>query len=247
MDKNHDVPQANNWDRVHALTKGAIGSLPFAGGLASEFFSLVLSPPLQKRMDNWLQNLYDEIQQLKDKNPSFNPEELEKNEQFITTVTEATQIALRTHYQEKLVALKNAVVNSIFQEEVNYQHSLFLNLIDAFTPLHIQVINQFYHNPEIHIVSEEGSDRNYSHLNKVELNINNMLVERNLSTAILNDLLIRGIIDKITGIVPITTKKTGSTQIQGSFGFDLYITEFGKAFYDFISESKKNEGKAGHV
>jgi hypothetical protein len=39
-------------------------------------------------------------------------EDLQHNESFITTVMQATQMAVRNHEQEKLGALRNAIVNS---------------------------------------------------------------------------------------------------------------------------------------
>lgn len=60
------------------------------------------------------------------------------------TVLQATQIALRTHQEEKLEALRNAVVNStsgqVLEDDVR---AVFLNLVDTFTPTHLRILKYF--------------------------------------------------------------------------------------------------------
>jgi hypothetical protein len=131
------LPAATASDAAYAIVKGTLSAIPIAGGFATELFGLMIAPPLTKRRDEWFESL---AQRLKTLQLDF--ERLGQNPVFVTTVMHATQVALRTHQEEKLDALRNAVVNSAVgntpEEDLR---SLFLNLIDEFTPTHIHILN----------------------------------------------------------------------------------------------------------
>ena len=65
----------------------------------------------------------------------------EEYENFMTTVTYATIIALRNHQAEKLETLRNAVLNTALSPivEEDLQH-IFLNYIDELTLWHLRVL-----------------------------------------------------------------------------------------------------------
>ena len=73
-----------------------------------------------------------------------NVDSMRNDPAFVTTTLHATQIALRTHQEEKLEALRNSVVNSAIgtapEDDVQ---AIFLNLVDAFTPTHLQILKYF--------------------------------------------------------------------------------------------------------
>jgi len=71
-------------------------------------------------------------------------ESLGENAAFVTTALQATQIALRTHQEEKLEALRNAVVNSASDRSLDDDtRSIFLTFVDAFTPTHLRILKYF--------------------------------------------------------------------------------------------------------
>lgn len=77
-------------------------------------------------------------------------EELRENEAFVSAAMHASQIALRSHQQEKLEALRNAVINIATgnaPEEV-LQH-LFLGFVDSLTPTHLQILKHFQSPPNL--------------------------------------------------------------------------------------------------
>ena len=127
---------------MHALVKGSIGAIPFAGSIASEFFSLLISPPLQIRMDKWFNDLYAEIEILKKTQEAYKSENLEKNEKFISALTSATQTVIKTHYDEKIKALKNAVINSVVERD--FKHGIYFNILDSITPNHILILKMYF-------------------------------------------------------------------------------------------------------
>jgi hypothetical protein len=77
------------------------------------------------------------------------PEKLAVSEPFISAFAHATQVALRTQQQEKLEALRNAVLNVATRatEIDEDRQTAFLSLIDRFTPAHIRILEKFRNFP----------------------------------------------------------------------------------------------------
>lgn len=106
----HPLPQPTFEDVKHAGRKGLVGMIPFVGNAGSELLAL-LSSPVAERRDDWFEDLQRRLQELEGKIAGFKFDDLAKNKQFVSATLQATQAALRTHQQEKLEALKNAVTN----------------------------------------------------------------------------------------------------------------------------------------
>ena len=71
-------------------------------------------------------------------------ESLQEDEQFFTTLVHASSVAIRNHEQEKLEALRNAVLNSAMPDAPSdTMQQLFLNLIDTCTTWHIALLKLF--------------------------------------------------------------------------------------------------------
>lgn len=139
-------PKADYRDYAYAIIKGTISSvpIPFVAGIASEIFSLLLASPLSKRQDEWISALAQDLVQLRDKVEGFNLEDLSSNESFVTMTLQASQCALRNHQQEKLDALRNAVLNSALPNAPDDDLQLiFLNLVDTLTPWHLRILKLF--------------------------------------------------------------------------------------------------------
>jgi hypothetical protein len=47
-------PKAGKADVAHALAKGAISTVPLIGAPAAELFSLIVTPPLERRRAEWV-------------------------------------------------------------------------------------------------------------------------------------------------------------------------------------------------
>ena len=146
-----EKPKQSMGDLGHALVKGLIAGAPYVGPVASELFSLVLASPLTRRRDEWMESIAEALKKLEEKVEGFKIEDLSKNESFITTILHATQAAIRNHQKEKLIALRNAVLNSALSNapEEDLQ-MLFLNYVDTLTPQHLLIL-KFFDNPELFI------------------------------------------------------------------------------------------------
>jgi hypothetical protein len=143
-DKKYAVPEGTKGDVAVEIVKAAISAAPVVGGPAAELFSLVISPPLEKRRVQWMEEVADGLKKLEETLEGFSIENLKGNERFISTVLNASQSAMRDHQREKRDALRNAVLNvargSGFAEDVE---AIFLFLIDHYTPWHLRILRLF--------------------------------------------------------------------------------------------------------
>jgi len=129
-------------DVTYAVKKGIAGLAPLGG----ELFELLTSP-LARRRDDWLEDLERRLRDLEKKVERFRFEDLATNDQFVSTTLVATQAALKTHQPEKLDALKNAVVNvALGHESDSDRQQQFLSLLDRFSATHL-VLLRFLNNP----------------------------------------------------------------------------------------------------
>ena len=98
---------------------------------------------LEKRRVEWMNDIENRLQKLEERG-GLNLEDLRNNENFVTTLFQASQAAIRDHQSEKREALRNAVVNAALPhapEESLQQH--FINLIDTFTVWHLRLLDLF--------------------------------------------------------------------------------------------------------
>ena len=134
-------PRPNACDAIHTLTKAGISAIPVIGGPVSELFSLVVTPSLEKRLDEWRKSVAETLKVLEEKVEGFKIENLQGNEVFITVVMEASRIAIRNHQKEKLEALKNVVLNTTLPSAPEEDLQLmFLNFVDSLTSWHLRML-----------------------------------------------------------------------------------------------------------
>jgi hypothetical protein len=151
-----NLPKENASDVVHSLTKGALGALPIVGGLASEIFGLVVTPSLEKRRVEWLNNLASELEKLKEAE-KVDFKELSNNQDFLDVIIKTTQEALKTSNSKKIDALKNAVLNTaVNKNPESAKCQIFLNHIETFTEWHIRIL-ELIQNPT-EVLNNRGAD-----------------------------------------------------------------------------------------
>jgi hypothetical protein len=107
-------------------------------------------------------------------------ESLAANPTFVTTVLQATQIALRTHQEEKLEALRNAVANSGGNQLQDDTRAVFLNLVDTFTPTHLRILKYFKDRTSV-------DERTIQKLIRDENAVTNIMVEELARNGLLQD------------------------------------------------------------
>jgi len=142
-------PTRSSGDVTQAVTKAILSAIPVVGGPAAELFAFIFAPPLERRRDEWVKTVAEAVDELREKVAEITPESLSHNDSFITAAIHASQIAMRSHQQEKLEALRNAVQNSALPSAPEDDLKLmFLELIDTLTPWHLRILKLLSNPPE---------------------------------------------------------------------------------------------------
>jgi len=148
MDKKKRVgppPSTTKGDAAEGLVRVALSAVPMVGGPAAELFSLVVDPALHRRYHHWLEQLGEAVDDIQAHGIDIRT--LEHNEPFVTAVLNATSAAARTHEEEKLVALRNAIANvARGLEPDEHMQMMFLTFVDEFTALHLRIL-AFFRDP----------------------------------------------------------------------------------------------------
>ena len=150
-------------------------------------------------------------------------DELQKNEEFVSAVMHASQIALRTHQAAKLDALRNAIINvAKGQAPDEALQNVFLNLVDSFTELHLRILKVFQ-------APTPPSNMSMGGLSSVlEHNIPELRGNRELYDQLWKDLYSRGLVNTDGLHVTMTGNGLGQKRTTG----------IGDAFLKFIEEPK---------
>jgi len=143
-----EKPKYGATDAGHLIARMAFSAIPVVGGAAKELFNTVIAPPLAKRQAEWIERIALKLQELEKQVEGFKIENLSANMNFISTVYYATTLNIRSHQEEKIKSLENAVLNTALniQIEEDLQH-IFLNFIDELTPTHLIVL-KYFENPQ---------------------------------------------------------------------------------------------------
>lgn len=185
-------------DYALSAGKAIMGSVPIVGAAATELLSLVISEPISERRDKWMIKLYEELKVLEQVVEGFKIENLKNNEQFVTIVLNATQLAIRNHSEEKLLALKNACINTALEVNTDEDKQLiFLKYVEELIPLDIKLLYHFMNPKERCIEKCVNTSRYYmgSPLNPFydcnkDINIDRDLVLMRMDNLISKNLLI---------------------------------------------------------
>ena len=213
------VPKKTGGDAAHAVAKAGLSAIPIAGGAAAELFQYVVQPPLEKRRERWMADVGEKLRDLEANGLKL--EDLQGNQQFVSAVMHASQVALRTHQESKRRALRNAILNVATGQapDETLQH-LFLEFVDAFTELHLRILKLFQAPTPPPSMSMGG----LSHV--LEHNMPELQGHQELYKQLWRDLYSRGL---------VTTDSLGGT-ISGSGLAAKRTTQMGDQFLTFIGD-----------
>ena len=142
-DDKYSPPEPSTSDAAHAVARSGLGTIPIAGTAAVELLNALVTPPLERRRQQWMESIGEGLRRLEDKR-NVDLEALRDNDQFIDIAMQASQAAIRTAQEEKLQALRNALLNSALPnppEETLQQ--MFINFIDTLSVWHIRLLGLF--------------------------------------------------------------------------------------------------------
>lgn len=142
-DEKYVPPEATAGDHAHTLVRAGIASIPVVGSAATELFQKLITPPLEKRRQQWMESVAEGLRQLESQQ-FLSIEQLADNDVFIDVVMVASQAAIRTSQETKREALKNAVLNAALPNPPDEsRQQIFIGLVDSLTVWHLKILRFF--------------------------------------------------------------------------------------------------------
>lgn len=143
---------------VESYAKAAATLMPYIGSFAVELYSHHRNAAAQERMHGFYIRIGEAVTALENWK-----EELTEREAYKSTLIEAADLAIRTHDEIKLEALKNAVINSALMPSLDeYKRTIFMDLISRYSPFHLRLLY-------IYDVPDEVINSDYVKLYALEL------------------------------------------------------------------------------
>jgi len=99
--KTYQPPEKSIGDAAHTVARAGLGLIPIAGTAANELLNTIITPPLEKRRDEWMRLVGESLLKI-EKEMGIVLETLRSNENFIDAAIRASLIAIRSHKKEKL-------------------------------------------------------------------------------------------------------------------------------------------------
>lgn len=207
-----------------------LGAIPAWGPICSYIFGKLVQSPTEERRVKWMNEIGIRLAKIEAETAGFIAS-LETNDSFLDMLYQASNIAIRNSQQNKLNALKNAVINSALNEVLSYSiKQNYINLIDQLTPLHLQIL-VLLNNPRKHY-----KDNNIDTSIYVSVSLRSVILDAfpelhgQLPTIVLfvQDLYRLGLLNT-NDVTDITTTP-----------FEPRTSALGKMFILFISEPKLN-------
>ena len=142
MNNPEDIEKLTTGDFCHKTTKVVLSAIPVAGSAIAELFTTIIGEPVQRRRVEWLNSLYAGLKEIEAKVDRLSIEKLGENEEFVSVLMTAIQIAQRSHQKEKLGALRNAVIDTALEIDIRDDLKfMFLSLIDELTVTQIKMLS----------------------------------------------------------------------------------------------------------
>jgi len=210
-------------DIGYAIAKGSTGSIPFVGGVLSEFFNLAFTEPATKRRDEVLLSMDNRLQKLEDE--GFDIENLAESDEFLTIAMQAYSIALKTHQEEKRTALMNAITNTPKLKIDENKKLMFLNYIDEFNEWHLRILS-FLDNSIIYFTDNKPSFSMAGKSSLLTIAFPELTTQRQFYDRIVIDLFNRG----------LTVHESLHTTMTEQGLWQSGTSEFGKEFLRLISD-----------
>lgn len=124
-------------ESIKTITVASVSAIPLVGGSLSVLLDKYLPNYIQRKKDQFLEEVGVEIERLKAKNLAVDIE----SEEFMTTLIKCTKLVLDESKAEKIEAYKNIILNSSLAKHSNFdEKTLFLSWLEKFTIDQIRII-----------------------------------------------------------------------------------------------------------
>lgn len=213
--------------------EAGLSAIPLAGGPAAIAFAYAIGRSYNRRLQAWLTQLAEAVDDLITQVEDLDIETLAENEDFLDAVATATRAAERTHQNIKIEALRNAVLNAALPTAPDTDtQMMFLRWVDEFTGSHLRLLTvlndppRWFADHSLEAPSLYAGSR--SHM--VELALPELKGRQDFYDQLLRDLNSGG----MTMISSLHGLQTGGSLM------DATTTETGKRFIDFISDPRRS-------
>ena len=137
---NFAPPIQTSGDLIHTFVRATLSFVPVVGSPAVELFNSIITPPVQRRWQDWATEVADCLIKLKEEG-RIDFGGLASNPAFQDAFLLASQSAVRNSQKEKQEALKNAVINSALPNPPEEsKQRIFMGLVDSLTVWHLKIL-----------------------------------------------------------------------------------------------------------
>lgn len=132
-------------DYAVKITKGALGAVPFVGGLLGELLDIAVYPQQQKKLNEWFEFVDTALNQLIEQGAKTK-EQIFSDEEFLSIFQKTSRIYtsnVEEHKKPILQAYLKSVINKQIPLDKKY---IFLKIIDELTETQLLILRDIYEN-----------------------------------------------------------------------------------------------------
>lgn len=118
--------------------------VPLVGGAGVELFQAVVNSGREARMQAWIADVTQAINERVLEPRGLDISALATDDGFLDVIGTATRAAVETSSEEKIEALRNAVVNATCAPDTERdRHAILIGIVSSLTPTHIKLLTLF--------------------------------------------------------------------------------------------------------
>ena len=213
---------------VAKAAEAGLGSVPVLGNALAISFATAINWRLNERRDKWFTELAEAVEEMREQLDDLDLETLADKPVFVDAVVSATRTIDHTHQEEKIRALRNAVLNSVTPGAPDADtQAIFLDLIDRYTPSHLRLLTLWDDPPAWFALHDRVPPRGVmggSRTLTVEAGLPEMQRRKDFYGLIASELRSTGMLAAELG-----------GMVTGTALMDRLTTDFGRQFLRFIS------------
>jgi hypothetical protein len=217
-----DIPKPDYKDYLHKITKGTLGTVPFAGSILSEFFDIVITPTHQKKMEEWFSYVNDTLETIINQD-MLTKEHLFADEEFTAIFQKTTRSYVQNVESYKKPLFQSLLKSSVASPIPLDKKIIFVDILDHLTEKHLHILLHLYKDQDMHPILNGDIQRH--HLNIFFADGDDQYMS----------LLIKGLQDYHL------TAYTESEIINGTPTMRLIPSKIGKEFIAYVTEDDDNE------
>jgi len=201
-------------------------------GWVNLFIDFIFPSIHEKRLEKWRDEVYERLLELINAK-NLTVEDLSNNDEFITILKQSLLVASRTHQEEKLLFLKNIIVNSIDSDLTTDYKLIFNRLVDELSPTHIKILKHSIDNQDILKETKKYED----YYNLIIKSDQEFKLHREEFTFFISELVSRDLIRISRDVEDFETVRDGGRLRLGGGNSELpliLITEIANKFIKYI-------------